>query len=179
MPVILYTNHRFDLGSVFDTRDYCDLNRRALEEATEEEREVEDLLEQVRLEQFQDAPDRICAIVGMILPSKESYVRHERGWGTTAMPAPEPMGVGTYCYHVQPAPGAEHRMADETFVGRLVESWSELRDPVAKWKLAQDYWNGNVLRGYSMLIRGPVRVQSECRWPSGGRRLKPIAWGAD
>jgi hypothetical protein len=179
MPVILYTNERFDVGSVFDTRDYCDLNRRALEEATPEEREVEEFLEEVRREHFHGAPDRVCAVVGMLLPSKESNVRHERGWGTTEMPAPEPMGTGAHCYHIQPARGAEHILADEGLVGRLVQDWHELKGRFEKWKLAQAYWSGNVVRGYSMLIRGPVNVKSECRWPSGGRRLKPVVWEAD
>jgi hypothetical protein len=179
MPVILYTNEQFAVGSVFDTRDYCDLNRQALEAATAAERAVEEFLEEVRREHYQDAPDRVCAVVGMLIPSRESLVRHDRGWGTTDMPAPEPTGVGAYCYHIQEAPGADHLMADESFVGMLVQRWPELRKRFEKWKLAQAYWNGEVRRGYSMLIRGPVKVQSECRWPSGGRRLQPIAWGAD
>lgn len=179
MPVILYTNERFEVGSMFDTRDYCDLNRRALEEATDEEREVEAFLEEVRKEHFHGAPDRVCAVVGMLLPSKEPNVRHDRGWGTTEMPAPEPMGSGTYCYHIQAVRGAERMLADESLVGRLVQGWPEIKNGFEKWRLAQAYWKGDVARGYSMLIRGPVKVEAECRWPSGGRRLKPVVWEAD
>lgn len=178
MPVILYTNERFDVGAVFDTRDYCDLNRRALEEATAEEREVEEFLEEVRREHYPAAPDRVCAIVGTLLPSKQSGVRHERGWGTTEIPAPEPTGMGAYCYHIQAGASADYMLADEAFVGRLVQRWPLLRDRFDKWRLAQAYWNGDVLRGYSMLIRGQVKVEAACRWPSGGRRLQPVVWGA-
>lgn len=179
MPVILYTNERFDIGSVFDTRDYCDLNRRALEDASDEEREVEEFLEAVRQEHFQDAPDRVCAIVGMLVPSTESRLRRREGGGPTGSPVPEPAGIGAHCYHIREAPGATHLVADESYVGRLVEHWPEIKGGFSKWKLAQAYWNGDVLKEYSLLIRGPVRVEAECRWPAGGHRLKPVVWGAD
>lgn len=179
MPVILYTNERFDVGSVFDTRDYCDLNRRALEDASDEEREVEEFLEAVRQEHFQGAPDRVCAIVGILVPSTESRLRRREGDAPVGSPVPEPAGIGAHCYHIREAPGATHLIADEAFVGKLVDHWSEVRGRFDKYRIAQSYWSGEVLSGYSILIRGPVLVEAECRWPAGGRRFKPVVWGAD
>lgn len=180
MPIVLYTNEKFDVGSIVDTRDYCDLNQRALEEATREEQEVEAFLEEVRAEHFPVAPDRVCSVLGIPISTSER-TRAPGGLPRLipAAPTPEPPGIGTHCYHITEAPGAKRLIADEGYVGHLVAGWDELRDRFERWDIANAYWSGHILSGYSVLIKGPVKIVDECRNPHGGRRLKPVIWEAE
>lgn len=167
MPLLLYTNETFQVGSTIDTRDYCALNQAALDQADPAAREVEQLLEEVRAEHYPTAPDRLCSVVGVPIPKKTGSVRRldYEGW-FTEIPTPEPPGPGTNCYHIAEGPGAQRLLVDETIVQDMVRKWDRLRTKWSRWEIAGGYWTGKVERGYSVLLEGSIRIIAACQEPS-------------
>lgn len=163
MPILLYTNEAFQVGSTVDTRDYCKLNEAVLDAADPAVRGVELLLEEIRAEHFPDAPDRLCSVLGVPIPKKTGNVRRldYEGW-FTEIPTPEPPGPGVRCYHIAEGSGTRRLLADESIVQDLVRKWDRLKDKWDRWEIATGYWSGTVLKGYSLLLQGPIRIVAEC-----------------
>lgn len=105
MSLVWYTTADLLDGAIFNTNDYCHHNRQALERASQVEQLVEDLLEEVRMSEFPEAPPRICSLLVAPWPM---YAEGQREREVKAYRFnPEPPGRGTHCYRV--APGTKGR----------------------------------------------------------------------
>jgi hypothetical protein len=157
MSIIWYTNLELDTGKVYDTRKWTYLNRQALEAAPREVQEVEDLLEEVRADQFPESPRRLDSILAIPWPEhpySERRVRPERVF--------DPPGTGAYCYYLSLLPDTNHRTLDEKYVTELVRMWPEIGGSHERWAFAAEYWDGGILQSYSLLIEGIFTVEEPC-----------------
>lgn len=184
MPSVFFTDRQFRPGDLIRTRDYCEINRQAIEGLPPEHKEAEDLLEGVRREVRGemprwaskeiggDLPQRLCSITIIPWPGFESKGRmlpRGRGAGFIRERAPDPVHEAVYCYYVTPKRDAKRVMTDELWVDELVQRWDEVKGTDEAIGIARSYWRGEIAesrRGRTQstvfLIEGGVMVDSEC-----------------
>lgn len=169
MPNVLFTDRRFARDEVFDTRIFCEPNRRAAEAEGHTRLEVEGFLESMRAlmtaeyrdNTGRDLPGRDCAISTVLWPHNLKY---------------KPPRSAGRCYLVSPKGNeATWAVVDEDWVDLLVERWAEAKDTTEAQELAELYWSGTP-RHYgpgssNLLIEGKIVVVSDC--PEEDPRL----WG--
>lgn len=161
MSIVWYTNLELEPGKVYDTRKWTHLNREALEGSPADVREVEELLEEVRADQYPELPRRLDSILAIPWPDyppterrKESRVRPERVF--------DPPGVGAFCYYLSLMPETKHRTLDEKYVSELVRMWPSIGGSHERWSIAAEYWESGILESYSLLIEGVFTVEGPC-----------------
>lgn len=166
MSLVWYTTAELADGIMIDTNDYCYMNREALSRASSVERQVEDLLAQVREDSFPEAPRRICSIIAVPWPTHRikqgTGERFKKTFQHEAMP--EPPGQGTYCYRIAPGPKGQRWMVDEGLVADLVRKWNRISDEEAL-ELASTYWSGELWHSVSYLLSGQVEILRRCSEP--------------
>lgn len=184
MPYVLWTDEHFRRDDIFDTRIFCEPNRRAVEAAGPDQAEVEVFLETVRVvmndelrreyeEQvktvseaqsipYRELPERMCAISAVPWPKDMGY---------------NPVDGARYCFHVRPKgqEDATWAIVAEDWVDLLVERWPEIKGTDEAFQLAENYWLGTP-RFYgpgssNLLIQGKVVIEGEC--PEEQAEFKP------
>lgn len=165
MSIVWYTNLELEAGKVYDTRKWTHLNEEALDQASAAVREVEDLLEEVRADQFPDLPRRVDSILAVPWPEHPFAERRKIRRVTEEKRVADPPGVGTFCYYLSLLPETNHRTLDEKYVTELSRLWSSMRDSYERWSIAAEYWDSGIIESYSLLIEGVFTVEEAC---SGG-----------
>jgi hypothetical protein len=178
MATVFFTNRRFPVGEIFDTRDFCEENRKALQSFPPEYQEVEDFLEEVRQEIQEtgiDLPQRLCSILVIPWPDVVRVVPGEWKPGQKSLrfspketeEMPDPVGEEGFCYYVIPKRETKRFMVDDRWVQGLIESWPEIAGSSKAYEMARAYWDGQMQtfseRGMSFLFEGPVLIHSVCR----------------
>lgn len=198
MPFVFYTNQEFAIGKTFQTSHLSAANWRAIEGASPKAVEIEEFLEAVRRENFQDAPPRMESISAIPWPEKaeaQDYQETEKRKKTKyitkkakeRMPDPAPPPGGAYfCYYISnpgPRNGTVMWMVDEAVVQELAQRWREIADTEEAVELAMEYWGGQgglVQGSIYFLIHGPVQVDAICEGGlEFGRERPEEAWSAE
>jgi hypothetical protein len=183
VPNVFFTDRPFRPGDLIHTRDYCEINRQALEALPPEHQEVEDLLEGVRREVIRELPrwaakglgdelpQRTCSITIIPWPrfikKQGQLLPRGRGAGFVRERAKDPVRGATYCYYVTPKRDAKRVMTDERWVDGLVQDWDEVQGTDKAVEFAHRYWTGSVMPGSyldqtTFLVEGSVMIDAEC-----------------
>lgn len=171
--IVWHTNLELEPGKIYDTRKWAHLNQRAVEESPQAVQEVEELLEEVRADQFPDLPRRPDSILAIPWPKHPYSERIRKHTVTSEERVMDPPGAGAYCYYISLLPETVSKTLDETYVTGLVRRWRDMRNSHERWSIAAEYWDGGFLEAYSILIEGIFRVDELC---SGG--AAPV-WGVE
>ena len=123
MSIVWHTNLELISGRVYDTLKWAHLNEEALDKAPEAVREVEDLLEEVRLDQFQGLPRRVDSILATPWPEHPFAERRKIRRVTKEERVFDPPGTGAFCYYLSLLPENEANQLKITvgdrFFGRI------------------------------------------------------------